>query len=431
MAAYNTISDFCQVVGMKQIYIRGGVPLTGEVRIQGSKNAALPVLAATILAKGEHEIKNCPKIADVYCMLDLLATLGARFFWQGRNLYVDTTNLTPTPFYEKKESTMRSSVFLLGAMLGRFGEVDIEYPGGCIIGDRPVDWHILHLNQMGAIFCDSSTRITAKTTELIGKEHFLTFPSVGVTENIILAAVLAKGTTVIHNAAREPEIVTLCEFLNLAGAKITGEGKKDITIEGVTSLHSASITLPGDRIVAGTYALACMITGGSVLLEGAPVSQMARLIPLIHAMGGNTVAMDDGLYLHRKEALASIPYTVTEVYPGFPTDLQSPLMATLCVASGDSVIEERIFGNRFRIVPELKKMGANIYVDGHMAYIHGIKKLKGTTIVAEELRGGAALVLAGLQASGETYIEQCGHIYRGYENICRDLSELGARIHGE
>lgn len=431
MPAYNTISDFCQVQGMKQIYIRGGVPLTGQVRIQGSKNAALPILAASILAKGEHEIKNCPKIADVYYMLELLRTQGVRTIWQGRNLYIDARNLIPGPLQEKKEGSMRSSIFLLGAMLGRFGEVDLEYPGGCIIGDRPVDWHILHLNQMGAIFCDSSTRITAKATKLVGCEHYLTFPSVGVTENIIIAAVLAEGTTIIHNAAKEPEIVALCEFLNSAGANICGAGKTDITIEGVTELHNGVVTLPGDRIVAGTYALACMMTGGGVLLEGAPVSHLSRLIPLIHAMGGNTVTMEEGLYLHRKDKLSAIPYTVTEVYPGFPTDLQSPLMATLCVAEGESAIEERIFGNRFRIVPELLKMGADIHIEGHTAYIHGVKKLQGSTLVAEELRGGAALVLAGLGASGETYIKQCGHIYRGYENICRDLSELGARIYGE
>ena len=416
---------------MKQIYIRGGVPLLGEVRVQGSKNAALPILAATLLIKGELEIRNCPKIADVYGMLELLESQGAGYYWQGRNLYIDTKHLTPSPFYEKNEGTMRSSIFLLGAMLGRFHEVDLAYPGGCVIGDRPVDWHILYLQQMGAVFCESDTRITAKVTQLIGKELTLTFPSVGVTENIIMAAVLAKGTTVLHNAAREPEIVTLCNFLNEAGAKIVGAGKKDIVIEGVDALHSACIQLPGDRIVAGTYALACMITGGSVLLEGAPVAHMTRLIPMIHAMGGTTAVMDNGLYLHRKDTLRAIPYTVTEVYPGFPTDLQSPLMAILSMAQGESVIDERIFGNRFRIVPELLKMGANIYVDGHTAYIYGVKRLKGNTLVAEELRGGAALVLAGLGASGETYIKQCGHIYRGYENICRDLSELGARIYGE
>ncbi len=416
---------------MKQIYIRGGVPLSGQVHIQGSKNAALPILAATLLANGEHEIKNCPKIADVYYMLELLKTQGVRSYWQGRNLYIDTKKPTPGPLHEKKEGSMRSSIFLLGAMLGRFGEVDLEYPGGCVIGDRPVDWHILHLNQMGVMFCDSFTGITAKVTKLIGHEHTLMFPSVGVTENIIMAGTLAEGTTVIHNAAKEPEIVALCEFLNTCGANITGAGKSDIVIEGVSELHSGSITLPGDRIVAGTYALACMMTSGGVLLEGAPIAHLSRLIPLIHAMGGDTVTMEDGLYLHRKDALCAIPYTVTEVYPGFPTDLQSPLMATLCVAEGDSTIEERIFGNRFRIVPELLKMGADIHIEGHTAYIHGVKKLRGTTITAEELRGGAALVLAGLGAGGETYIKQCGHIYRGYENICRDLTELGARIYGE
>lgn len=416
---------------MKQIYIRGGVPLSGQVRIQGSKNAALPILAATLLTKGEHQIKNCPKIADVYYMLELIESQGVRYSWQGRDLYIDTRQLIPGPLKEKKEGTMRSSIFLLGAMLGRFGQVDLEYPGGCVIGDRPVNWHITHLNRMGAIFCESSSHITARAARLAGCEHQLAFPSVGVTENLIMAAVLAEGTTTIHGAAREPEIVSLCEFLNSAGAHIWGAGKSELVIEGVSQLQDGSIMLPGDRIVAGTYALACMLTGGGVLLEGAPIRQLTRLIPMIHAMGGNTIAMKEGLYLHRKEELYAIPYTVTEVYPGFPTDLQSPLMAALCVAKGESAIEERIFGNRFRIVPELLKMGADIHIKEHTAYIRGVDRLYGSTVAAEELRGGAALVLAGLGAGGETYIENCGHIYRGYENICRDLSELGARIYGE
>ncbi len=416
---------------MKQIFIRGGVPLTGQVRIQGSKNAALPILAATLLAGGEHEIKNCPKIADVYYMLELIRSQGAVVCWKGRNLSVDTRQLTPGPLGEKKEGTMRSSIFLLGAMLGRFGEVDLEYPGGCVIGDRPVNWHITHLNKMGVIFCDSDERINAKVSKLIGCEQYLTFPSVGVTENLIMAAVLAEGTTIIHGAAMEPEIVSLCEFLNSAGAKIFGAGKSDIIIQGVNCLHGGNITLPGDRIVAGTYAFACMITSGGILLEGAPTSYMTRLIPMIHAMGGNTLITEDGIYLYRREELCAIPYTITEVYPGFPTDLQSPLMAALCTANGESVIEERIFGNRFRVVPELIKMGADIHIKEHTAYIRGVEKLHGATICAEELRGGAALVIAGLGAGGETYIENCGHIYRGYENICRDLSELGARIYGE
>ena len=416
---------------MKQIFIRGGVPLNGKVRIQGSKNAALPILAATLLARGEHEIKNCPKIADVYYMLELIRSQGAVTCWKGRDLYVDTRHLTPGPFKEKKEGTMRSSIFLLGAMLGRFGEADLEYPGGCIIGDRPVNWHIDHLSKMGVVFDDSSCQIRAKVTKLVGAEHMLPFPSVGLTENLIMAAVLAEGTTILHGVAKEPEIVALCDFLNSAGACITGAGKADITVVGVKELHGSSIILPGDRIVAGTYAFGCMITGGGVLLEGAPTAHMTRLIPMLHAMGGSTLITEEGIYLHRRSALCAVPHTVTEVYPGFPTDLQSPLLAALCTANGESAIEERIFGNRFRIVPQLKKMGADIHIQDNTAYVRGVEKLHGSTLQAEELRGGAALVIAGLGAGGETYIEQCGHIYRGYENICRDLSELGARIYGE
>jgi UDP-N-acetylglucosamine 1-carboxyvinyltransferase len=416
---------------MKKIYIRGNVPLNGQVRIQGSKNAALPILAATLLAKGEHEIKNCPKIADVYYMLDLMRSQGAVVNWKGRDIYVDTRNLVPGVFKENKEGSMRSSIFLLGAMLGRFGEADLEYPGGCIIGERPVDWHITHLNKMGVVFEEDSQRIIAKTNGLKGCGLYLPFPSVGVTENLIMAATMAEGITKIHGAAKEPEIITLCEFLTSAGARIFGAGKADIVIEGVSELHGGSITLPGDRIVAGTYALACMATGGGVLLEGAPLTHMNRLIPMLHAMGGETILMEEGMYLCRRQELTAIPYTVTEVYPGFPTDLQSPLMAVLCMANGDSAIEERIFDNRFRIVPQLRKMGADIHIIENTAYIRGVDKLQGRYLYAEELRGGAALVIAGLGASGETHIENCNYIYRGYENICRDFSELGARIYSE
>lgn len=416
---------------MNRILIRGGVPLNGKVCIQGSKNAALPILAATLLAGGEHQIKNCPKISDVYYMLELIHSQGAMSCWKGRDLYVDTRHLTPGPLVEKKEGTMRSSIFLLGAMLGRFGEADLAYPGGCVIGDRPVNWHMDCLRRMGVYFEESDRGIRAKVCKLVGTEHFLPFPSVGLTENLIMAAVLAEGETVLHGVAMEPEIAALCAFLNAAGACIEGGGKSEIVIKGVRKLQDGCIELPGDRIVAGTYALGCMAAGGSVLLERAPVQHMSSLIPMLHAMGGSTLVTEEGLYLHRTESLQALPYTITRVYPGFPTDLQSQLLATLCTAEGDSTIEEKIFTNRFRIVPELKKMGAEVCVRDQTVYIHGVERLYGNTLTTKELRGGAALVLAGLCAAGISTVEQCHYIERGYENICRDLTELGARIYGE
>lgn len=416
---------------MEQILIRGGIPLTGEVCIQGSKNAALPILAATLLTEGEHEIKNCPKITDVYYMLELICSLGAVVSWEGRNLYIDTRNVKQSPLKEQNKGMMRSSIFLLGAMLGRFQEAQLEYPGGCVIGNRPINWHMQYLNRMGVVFCEDTKYIAAKTKRLKGCEHKLEFPSVGVTENLILAGVLAEGTTIIRGAAREPEIVALCEFLNSAGANICGAGKKEIIIHGTQKLSSGHVTLKCDRIVAGTYAFACMITGGSVVLKKAPTEQMSHLIPLIHAMGGDTVITKEELFVQRRHRLRAVPLVQTQVYPGFPTDLQSPLLAVMCTAEGESAIEERIFENRFRIVSQLQNMGANIHVQEKTAYVRGVPKLHGTSIYAEELRGGAALVLAGLGADGETYIKNCSHIYRGYENICRDLSELGARIYSE
>lgn len=416
---------------MEQILIRGGVPLHGEVQIQGSKNAALPILAATLLAEGEHEIRNCPKITDVYHMLELLALQGAVIQWKDRNLYIDTRNVHLVSLEQSETETMRSSIFLLGAQLGRFQEANLQYPGGCVIGNRPVNWHMQHLNRMGVVFCDHSDRIVAKAVRLKGCEHILSFPSVGVTENLILAAVMAEGITVIRGAAREPEISALCNFLVSAGARIQGIGKKEIVIQGVEKLYNGKIELDGDRIVAGTYAFACMITGGGILLKEAPVQHMNRIIPMLHAMGADTMLLPEGMFVQRRRRLRAIPFTQTQVYPGFPTDLQSPLLAVLCMADGDSAVEECIFENRFRIVPQLQRMGANMHVDGRFAFIKGVETLYGAVLTAEELRGGAALVLAGLGAEGETYVKHCSHIYRGYENICGDLSGLGARIYSE
>ncbi len=415
---------------MKQIFIRGGIPLKGQVRIQGSKNASLPILAATLMTKGIQEIKNCPKIADVFHMLDLLRSQGVKAHWKGRSLFLDTYHLLPAPMIGKEQESMRASIFLAGAMLSRFGQIDMSYPGGCVIGERPVNWHIYHLHKMGAIFCEDGERLIAKCENLVACDHVLEFPSVGVTENLIMAAVLAKGTTTITNYAREPEIEVLCEFLQAAGAHILVTEAK-ISIEGVTSLGSASISLPGDRIVAGTYALACVATKGNVLLEGAPVEHMESVIKVLRDLGACVFCSEEGIYLSANERTKAIDCIETAVYPGFPTDLQSPLLAVLATADGKSGIREMIFSNRFRIVEDIKRMGAEVELVDNMALVEGVEYLEGATVRAAELRGGAALVIAGLMAKGVTYIENYGFIYRGYENICRDLTELGARIFGE
>ena len=341
---------------MDSIHIDGGIPLQGQVKIQGSKNAALPILAATILIKGKSYLENCPKITDVFQMQTLLECVGCKTSWEGTCLKIDATHVCECRMAEKEAKSMRSSISLLGALVSRCREAYLYHPGGCVIGERPIDIHLDALRRMGVVFEEKEKLLYAYCTSLTGTDVRLKFPSVGATENVLLAAVLAKGETHIYPAAKEPEVVALCEFLKGAGAWIEGVGTDCIHVRGVPDLYESSFRLPADRIVAGTYAFACMITGGGVLLEGAPTSHMTRLIPMLHAMGGDTLVMEDGLYLHRKHDLCAVPYTVTEVYPGFPTDLQSPLMAAMCTAKGESAIEERIFGNRFRIAPQLKKM---------------------------------------------------------------------------
>lgn len=415
---------------MGTIHIHGGIPLQGQVRIQGSKNAALPVLAATVLTEDISLLKNCPRIADVFQMQTLLKSLGCPVRWEGDFIRVDTQKLCPGEMPREAVTGMRSSLILLGALLGRCKSVALEHPGGCVIGKRPIDLHIRSLEQMNVQFRQEGRMLYAHTEELRGAQITLECPSVGATENIILAGVLAKGRTDIYGAAGEPEVTALCEFLQRCGAHISGEGTSHISIEGVDSLHGAEYVIPSDRIVAGTYLMACLAAGGGVLLEDAPVEQMRVVLKTAAQMGALCQETAQGLYVQAPEELHAIAYLKTESYPGFPTDMQSPVLAVLAAANGESVIEETIFEDRFRIVPELVRMGAEIRVeDGRRAYVKGTGRLKGAEVTAEELRGGAALVAAGLGASGETVIDGKGYIDRGYVNICRDLRELGARIY--
>lgn len=415
---------------MDSIHIHGGIPLQGQVRIQGSKNAALPVLAATILTNESSTLYNCPRIADVFHMQTLLVSLGCTVKWDGDSVRVNTENVCSGNMPREAVTGMRSSLTLLGAMLGRCKSAVMEHPGGCVIGERPMDLHMEALKKMNVIFKESEDKLYAYTTGMQGADIELSCPSVGATENIVLAAVLADGKTTIQGAAKEPEVVALCQYLKLCGAKIVGEGTKCIEIEGVESLSGCEYTIPNDRIVAGTYLFGCLATGGSVLLEGAPVEQMESTITIAEQMGALCQSTGQGLYVQAPEHILPIPHLKTMIYPGFPTDLQSPLLAALAVAEGSSSIEETIFENRFRIVPWLTDMGAKITVENNrIAYVEGVGKLYGTGVKAEELRGGAALVVAGLCASGETVITGCSYINRGYVNICRDLRELGARIY--
>lgn len=420
---------------MDSIEVRGGIRLQGKVKVQGSKNAALPILAATLLNKGMTVLYNCPRISDVYAMIELLRNLGCQIHWQGNGLYVDTSKACVCEMNTEAVKGMRSSLCLLGAMLGRCGEVLMEYPGGCVIGARPIDIHLDALHSMGADFTTDDGILRAKAEKLRGTDIIMLKKSVGATENVILAAVAAEGTTVIHGAAQEPEVVALCDYLNCCGAQILGAGTEQITIisgekdEKNILCREIEYRIPSDRIVAGTYMLACVGTGGNILLEDAPVSDMQAVMQLCMKMGANMYASEEGLYIQGPFRPEAATFIQTESFPGFPTDLQSLALVVGTIADGDTVIEENIFENRYRIVPELRKMGAVIdRIDEKRVLVHGIKALRGAEVVTGELRGGAALVVAGILASGKTTVKNCSYIYRGYESISRDFSELGARI---
>lgn len=413
---------------MDAIHIRGGNALFGETKIQGSKNAVLPVMAAALLIKDISIIDNCPRISDVYHMQKLLTQIGCRVSRADRTLMIDARQVSQDKMAGESVTGMRSSIMLLGAMLGRFGEATLAYPGGCVIGERPIDLHLNALRKMGVAIKEEEGTFTARAKQLCGAVITLPFASVGATENVILAAVNAKGVTVLKNAAKEPEITTLCRFLQKAGAIIEGIGGPVLIIQGGSPLHGVQFAVPADRIVAGTYLFSVLGTGGHIFLKDAPVSQMRGMLKTAVEMGAEITASKEGLSVLSEPLKKSVPYIKTDVFPGFPTDMQSPLMAVLTKASGTSIIEETIFENRFRIVDELIKMGADIKTDENRAVITGVEKLYGCEVTARELRGGAGLVIAGCMAEGETIVRNRHFIERGYEDICRDYQNLGVNI---
>ncbi len=413
---------------MDAVRIYGGKSLSGETRIQGSKNASLPILAATLLIDGICEIENCPDISDVYHMLRLLESLGCRITKEKNKIRVDTGGVAAHDMPADSVGVMRSSIMLLGALLARMGAVSMEYPGGCVIGKRPIDQHLCALRRMGVEIAEEREEFCARAVKLCGAVQELPFVSVGVTENLILAAVLAEGETVIHPAAREPEIQALCEFLVKAGGRISGVGTDRLVIEGVKKLYPVRFRVPADRIVAGTYLTACLCAGGNVFLEDAPCEQMQSVLACAKAMGAGLTVWPDGLFVEGKASNKLGGVLVTEVYPGFPTDLQSLFMAVMALSGQGGQIEETVFENRFRIVPELCKMGADIKVEGSRAYVQGGKTLHNTIVDAKELRGGAALVVASLAAEGTGIVRNRHYIDRGYEDITLSLRELGADI---
>ena len=413
---------------MSSICIRGGYCLNGEVDIQGAKNAALPIMAASLLNKGIVCLRRCPQISDVRHMCRLLEQMGVRIETDGDRLILDTKEIDPIEISAPDAGKMRSSVLLLGPLMGRKTEVLMPYPGGCTIGARPVNWHIEALQKMNVQVSMREEGIYCRTKGIKGAKIVLSYPSVGVTENVILAAVLAEGSTEIINAAMEPEIEDLCRFLIAAGARINGIGTNRIVITGVEQLHDVQYTIMADRIVAGTYMTAVAAAGGQAVLKGVRVRHVQSVADVLAESGCGLIICEESIKIIAPSVLLGVKNIQTQPYPGFPTDLQSPAMAVLATIPGVSRIREKIFEDRYKTASWLCKMGAQIQIRDGVAVIYGGQPLTGCTVEAEELRGGAALVIAALAAQGITRIRGCCFIERGYEHICEDLTALGGLL---
>ncbi|MDA8337207.1 MAG: UDP-N-acetylglucosamine 1-carboxyvinyltransferase [Peptococcaceae bacterium] len=412
---------------MDRVFIAGGCPLRGRVRVSGSKNATLPIMAACLLTSGVSTLREVPRIKDVLVMQDVLEVLGARLEWRENDLVVDTSPVGSSTVPEDLMRSMRASNLVLGALLGRFGQATISYPGGCNIGSRPMDLHMKGCRALGVRFFERFGLIKAHAPVLSGAEIHLDQPSVGATENIMMAAVSAKGTTVIRNAAKEPEIVDLQNFLAKMGARIQGAGTDTVRIEGVTALYPADHAVIPDRIESGTHMLAAAITGGDVLVENVIPEHAAALIAKLREAGLVIEVADSSVRVAGNGRLAPVSIK-TLPYPGFPTDLQPQMTALLCRAQGTSVITETVFENRMKHVGELRRLGAHIKVEGQSAIVRGPAQLSGAIVEASDLRAGAALVLAGLASENGTVVENAEHLDRGYERLEEKYRQLGARI---
>lgn len=410
---------------MAKYIIKGGIRLDGKIEAESAKNAVLPLLAASVLTDEEVIIKNCPPILDVESMIRILKELGVKVRYEGKNLIVNASAMHgyTIPYSLSKE--MRSSIFMLGALISRFKSAEASYPGGCDIGLRPIDLHLHGLKQMGVKVDEAGGEIVCRAERLKGGDIYFDFPSVGATENIILAGVLAEGRTVIHNAAKEPEVEDLQHFLNTMGARVSGAGTSVIVVDGVKKLHGTEYKPLFDRIEAGTYLVAAAATGGEIEISNCNAEKISALL---HKLCDNTCKItvkNDIIYLRSGSGRKSFNIE-TLPYPGFPTDMQAQMVALAAVSDGISVIRENIFETRFKHVRELNRMGANIVVKDRVAIVSGVKQLAGAKVTAHDLRGGAALIVAGLNAAGTTVIEDVRHVERGYYMPEQKFRALGA-----
>lgn len=416
----------------ERYYIKGGTPLKGEVSIGGAKNSVLKLMAAALLAKGETKIYNVPDLTDVEIMLSVIAQLGAKTNYDKteKSITIDATDLTSVTATYELVSKMRASFIVLGALVSRCHEAVVALPGGCAIGERRVDFHIRGLEALGAKIKIENGYVHAKAPKLIGTDIYLDIPSVGATENLMLASIMAEGSTRIQNAAQEPEIVDLANFLNTMGADINGAGTSEIVINGVKQedLHPIEYTTIPDRIEAGTFMSAIIATKGKAIIKGVFPAHLTFFTDKLLKMGASIKLVEPtSMEVSCKNRLNSINF-VTQPYPGFPTDLQSMAMTLLTTANGVGIITESLYENRFMQVPELRRMGADIHQDRNHAIIKGVKKITGTTLAASDLRAGASLVVAALMAEGNSTIENLHHIDRGYENFENKLRLLGGKI---
>ncbi|BFK86638.1 UDP-N-acetylglucosamine 1-carboxyvinyltransferase [Pseudoflavonifractor gallinarum] len=412
---------------MSALIVEGGRPLSGIVRVHGAKNSALPILAAAILAPGTSVIHNCPPLSDVTASLEILRHLGCRVTQEGTTVTVDATAPVRWDVPHALMREMRSSVIFLGAILGRMGEADLSFPGGCELGPRPIDLHLKAIRTLGGEIEERGGRLYCRGA-LKGREVIFARPSVGATENAMLAAVAAPGTTILCNAAREPEIVDLQGFLTAMGASVRGAGTSMVVIEGGRPLHGGEYTVMGDRIVACTYLAAAAAAGGEVTVTGVDPRHISTVTSVLAEAGCRVVSQRDAVCLSSDAPLFGSRPIHTAPYPGFPTDAQPPLMAALCKGKGTTLFVENIFESRYRHVDELARMGADIRVEGRVAVVCGVPELHGAAVEAADLRGGAALVVAALAAEGRSVITGLKHLDRGYWHLEEALGELGAQI---
>lgn len=414
---------------MQKLIINGGRRLHGELKLQGSKNSALPIMAACVLCKGECVLRNCPRLTDVYSAARILNCLGCRCSFSGNTVTADPSGINATEIPESLMRQMRSSIMFMGAIIGRMGECTVSVPGGCELGPRPIDMHLAALRKMGVSVSDAGGQIVCKAEHLHGAKISLPFPSVGATENVILCGACAEGETVLNNAAREPEICDLCSFLRACGAQIKGDGGSRIVISGTKQLHGCDHIVMPDRIAGATYLSMTAAAGGELILNNACVPEMEPFLSVLEQTGCSIYTKDSSIYLRSGGRLKCVRERIrTMPHPGFPTDAQAVLMAALCTADGTSVFEENIFDCRYRHTDALNKMGGDIQVLGKVAVVRGVRSLHGAEVEATDLRGGAAMVAAALSAQGETVMTGLHHIDRGYEKIEEAAASLGGDI---